>query len=174
MLHFKGVSLEIWKPIKTLNGEYEASNLGRIRKTSTKKIKDTKSLNKGYKRASFSYSGGYKKLSYHRAVAEAFLGVSNLSVNHIDGNKLNNKINNLEYVTTAQNVQHYYKSKFNRLGVFMRPKNKYKKYSSQIRYKGKRYYLGSFLTLEEAKQAYINKHFELKGCYPYGVKYECE
>lgn len=46
----------------------------------------------------------YKKV--HRLVAEAFLGESDLQVNHKDGNKRNNCIDNLEYCSPGQNLQH--------------------------------------------------------------------
>lgn len=42
----------------------------------------------------------------HRVVAMAFLGSSNLQVNHKDGDKSNNKLENLEYVTNKQNCRH--------------------------------------------------------------------
>ncbi|HFK5582124.1 TPA: HNH endonuclease [Elizabethkingia anophelis] len=50
-----------------------------------------------------------KKNNYHlihRLVASAFIGKSELQVNHIDGNKLNNHFSNLEYVTCKQNIEH--------------------------------------------------------------------
>lgn len=55
---------------------------------------------------------GYKKtnidkvpLLVHRIVMEAFKGKSDLTVDHIDGNKLNNNLSNLEYVTAQENTK---------------------------------------------------------------------
>lgn len=55
---------------------------------------------------------GYKKTNIdkvpmlvHRIVMEAFKGKSDLTVDHIDGNKLNNSLDNLEYVTIQENVK---------------------------------------------------------------------
>lgn len=45
----------------------------------------------------------------HRLVAEAFLGFSSLQVNHKDGNKQNNCLENLEYVTAKENTEHAFK-----------------------------------------------------------------
>lgn len=60
---------------------------------------------------------GYKKVSFksnklnvirfaHRLVAECFIGFSSLQVNHIDGNKGNNHVSNLEYLTPLENTRH--------------------------------------------------------------------
>lgn len=50
--------------------------------------------------------GRYHTKKVHRLVCMAFYGKSNLEINHIDGNKLNNCVENLEYCTHAENVQH--------------------------------------------------------------------
>ena len=47
-----------------------------------------------------------KSFLVHRLIAEAYLGPSDLQVNHKDGNKTNNAVNNLEYVTCKENVRH--------------------------------------------------------------------
>lgn len=52
------------------------------------------------------YNG--KKYLIHRLVAETYFGLSDLQVNHIDGNKLNNNLKNLEYVTRKENIRHSY------------------------------------------------------------------
>lgn len=67
----------------------------------------------GYRR--ITISRGNKRVSYqlHRLVAEAFIpNPNNLpEVNHIDGNKLNNHVSNLEWVTPTGNREHYFKTK---------------------------------------------------------------
>lgn len=51
--------------------------------------------------------GKYKTMLVHRLVAATFLGENpDLQVNHKDGNKLNNKVENLEWVTRSENMQH--------------------------------------------------------------------
>ena len=73
-----------------------------------------------------------------------------LQVDHIDGDKLNNNINNLRMVTLNENIfnnLHFVKGYFyNKLT---------KKYHSEINAYGKKYLLGSFDTEEEAREAYI-------------------
>ena len=112
----------------------------------------------------------YKKLyRVHRIVAEAFLNdfSKSLEVDHIDGNKLNNNVNNLRMLTKAENARAFRKKAKNcasqYLGVCFdkRPKVKNKKWYSRIELKGKSYSLGYFLTEEEAALAYNKKAKEL-------------
>lgn len=108
---------EIWKPIpNTLN--YFVSNLGRIKVTKSKRypngiIKDSSSLYKdrdGYPYISYrDIEGKFKGSSVHRLVAKSFIpnfDESKTCVNHIDGNRGNNKVTNLEWVTPKENVYH--------------------------------------------------------------------
>ena len=61
----------------------------------------------GYKRVSLSKNGIVKTISVHRLVAITFVeGDSKLTVNHKDGNKLNNHFSNLEFISGAENVKH--------------------------------------------------------------------
>lgn len=52
-----------------------------------------------------------KTIKVHRLVIEAFKGKSDLTVDHIDGNKENNNLNNLEYVTQAENIKRFHDKK---------------------------------------------------------------
>lgn len=67
-------------------------------------------LKNGYLSYMLTLSNGIKKRLYaHRLVAEYFIpnnDINKIQVNHIDGNKLNNNIENLEWVTPSENIQH--------------------------------------------------------------------
>lgn len=86
-----------------------ASNQGKIYKKFDNTITEVPqhNHNKGYKLVNLNGSS----LSVHRLVCEAFNGPipKGYVVNHIDGNKANNNIENLEAVTPKQNMQHAYK-----------------------------------------------------------------
>jgi len=100
---------EIWKPIPSLNNMYEASNFGRFRNAITKRTLKQFENKNGYMTLQ-ARPQKYQVINIrvHRAVAEAFLGKcpEGYVVNHKDGNKHNNKIENLEYVTPSENNQH--------------------------------------------------------------------
>lgn len=98
---------EIWKNIPNFEGKYKASNLGNVKSLITNKIMSGKSLRGGY-RSVWLIDKCYK---IHRLVALTFLKNDDKTknvVNHIDGNKLNNNVKNLEWVTTAENTKHGY------------------------------------------------------------------
>lgn len=115
---------EIWKPIKNYEGLYEISNFGKIRsldrtvpiRNSTKFIKG--SLRKPQKKDNgylfvILYKDSKSKNHYiHRLVAKNFIDNPSLkeTVNHIDGNKENNNINNLEWSTRSENSIHGFKN----------------------------------------------------------------
>ena len=108
---------EIWKDIKGYEGLYQVSNLGRIKRVLFKNNKTTiikeKILkytvkNNGYCKVNLYKNNKQKTYHIHRLVAEAFIPNrdNSLEINHKDGNKKNNCINNLEWITHKENIQH--------------------------------------------------------------------
>lgn len=101
---------ETWKEIPEYRGYYEASDKGRIKSTRNNKILAQTVQNNGYMMVSLSVGGVHKMRTVHRLIAGAFLENPNnyRDVNHIDGNKTNNNLQNLEWVTHSENIKHAY------------------------------------------------------------------
>lgn len=101
---------EIWKEINIENENtsgYYISSLGRFKNKKGVIMKDYKPHHSGY----VYLRVNIKKYALHRLVALAFIQnpENKLIVNHIDGNKLNNNVENLEWVTTSENNFHNHK-----------------------------------------------------------------
>lgn len=113
---------EEWKDVEGYEGFYQVSNLGRIRslerivhsskwnRREPSKILNPPILKNGYKLVSLSKNGSSKRVLLHRLIAKAFIpNPNNLpQVNHKDGNKQNNIIDNLEWVSAQDNIIHAY------------------------------------------------------------------
>ena len=102
------MDIEQWKPVNLFHFKdyYEVSNYGNVRNRKTKKIKSIIYCGK-YSTVHLSY-GQDKCYRVHRLVALTFLENSEnkIQVNHIDGNPKNNHVDNLEWVTSNENIQH--------------------------------------------------------------------
>ena len=106
---------EIWKDIKVYEGKYQVSNLGNIKNLNhlnSKKIKIMclKKHKKGYFQIELHKNNISKTFLVHRLVAEAFIPNPNNYpiINHIDLNKNNNCVDNLEWCNQSQNMKHSY------------------------------------------------------------------
>lgn len=103
----------IWKEIENYPNYY-ISNTGLLKKVfknGVNLIKLSYVHKNKYKRISMSNKDGIKYFSIHRLVAIAFVinPLNKEDVNHIDGDKMNNNVNNLEWVTRKENIEHSWK-----------------------------------------------------------------
>lgn len=102
--------MEIWKDIYDYEGYYQVSSYGRVRNVNNNQILIGDTNNIGYKRV-WLYAPIKKRFFVHRLVAMHYCGGyrEGLVVNHKDGNKLNNRADNLEWVTRSENDLHAYR-----------------------------------------------------------------
>jgi hypothetical protein len=87
---------------------YSISDDGKVYRNKDNLLLKTFSQHKGYECISLSKNGIKKRKMIHRLVAENFLSRESLlqQVNHVDGNKLNNNLSNLEWTTIEENLKH--------------------------------------------------------------------
>ena len=97
-----------WYPIKDWEGLYEINKNGDVRNAKTKKLIVGDINNCGYYRVALYNQGQSKKYFRHRLVAEHFLDKPEGKdfVNHINGDKSNNSLENLEWVSQSENEKH--------------------------------------------------------------------
>ena len=110
------IMVEVWKDVVGYEGKYQVSNFGKVR--SIDRIDASGKKRKGRYLKSCKDKDGYLYVclsdgnvttrKIHKLVAESFIGVcpTGYQVNHKDENKTNNRIENLEYVTAKQNINH--------------------------------------------------------------------
>lgn len=100
---------EVWKDIEGYEGLYQVSSWGRVRSVFRyyKILRGLKTTN-GYLRVALCKNGKTKFHSVHRVVAQAFIPnpQNKPQVNHIDENKDNNHVENLEWCTAKENTNH--------------------------------------------------------------------
>lgn len=171
---------EKWKDIKNYKSYYQVSNFGNIkslerivtcrngvkRKVNERILKPVKDKY-GYLRVTLAINSNKPIKQIHRVVMETFRGFSDLQVNHIDGNKENNNLNNLEFSTHLENTNHkvLQLNKKKRYGVYFIKRNS--KYRAIISLKDKRVHLGVFNNEEEAYSAFHSRYLLEHGSEPW-------
>lgn len=150
--------MEIYKDIEGFEGFYQVSNLGNIKSIKYNKIMKYSDINNcGYYRIYLTKDNIKKRYFIHRLVAEAFLSkvIDKNKVNHIDKNKLNNELSNLEWCNMRENTSYSILNKTSKyIGVHLRSDSNINKWRASIRVNKSLVNLGSFDTEEKASKAY--------------------
>jgi hypothetical protein len=146
---------EIWKDIVGFENEYKVSNMGNVYSLRLNKLMNKNISNRGYERVTINK----KNISVHRLVCIAFLGLNENKkfVNHINGIKHDNRLDNLEWVTPRENSIHYLSSKQIK-EIKLKTCVRYERW---ISINGKNRRIGRFKTIEEANKAYFDKLEEI-------------
>jgi hypothetical protein len=118
--------MEIWKKVVGFENQYEISNIGNLRSIDRLvdhyrggkrlykgTIKNSRLNDKGYFRCNLKNNGKRFDFTVHRLVAEAFLDkpIGKDIINHINGIKTDNRVENLEWCTQSENIVHAVKER---------------------------------------------------------------
>jgi hypothetical protein len=109
--------VEDWKEIKGFEDIYEISNFGNVKRVKTQMLLKPRKHTNNYLRVCLCKDGTRKDFFIHRLVATAFIdnALNKMDVNHIDGNKTNNNVINLEWATRSENQKHAFATGLNRI-----------------------------------------------------------
>lgn len=158
VLSFYLIMNEIFKDIPDYEGIYQVSNLGNVKSLKNGKERMLAKVvdSVGYYRVVLFKNGNQKTFKTHQLIAMAFLGHkpngNKIVVDHIDNNKLNNRLDNLQLISQRENLSKdkKYTSKYQ--GAYWRKDAS--KWISLIRINGRLKYLGYFKTEYDAHLAY--------------------
>jgi hypothetical protein len=160
---------EIWKSVVGYEGIYEVSNFGRIKSLDRfdsnnrfvkgRFIKPVKRqrVHNPYLGFTACINGSVKNIKIHHAVAYAFIGnrPDGMVIDHIDNDKKNNRLDNLQYITIRENCSKDSVGTSRYTGVYLNKKTG--KWKSQIHINRKLNHIGTFSSEDDAGEAYLKK-----------------
>ena len=146
---------EQWRDIPGYEGLYKVSDLGNVYSESVKRVLIPNKIHNGYLRVGLSSNKIRKKWLIHQLVCISFLSYDvndDLVIDHIDDDKSNNDIKNLQIVSQRLNVCKYLSSKGINVGAYFNKETG--KYRSRIYVNGRSIHLGLFSNEDESIKAY--------------------
>jgi hypothetical protein len=155
------IGIEVWKDLPEYEGLYQVSNLGNVRSLKFNKIRYIKSLNDKERYAVTLYKNKIRTTNNRVSVlvAEAFLNHNRcghkIVVDHIDNNKINDRLYNLQLISSRKNCSKDKKGTSKYTGVYKPTREK--KWKAQIRINGKVKHLGVFTDEKKASESYQNE-----------------
>lgn len=99
---------EEYRDVSGFEGRYKVSNIGNVFSVKSGKVLCPRDNGKGYLGVQLWKNGECKQVYIHKLVCKEFIGLppAGCNINHVDGDKSNNCVNNLEYVTFSENSLH--------------------------------------------------------------------
>lgn len=167
---------ERWLSVVGFEGLYEVSDLGRVKsvkRTCPHRFNGTRVVNERVLKLSTSYTGycsaklhnhdGGKTMNIHKLVARAFLGVKKADVDHINGVRNDNRLENLRYCTRSQNLANSKKRKGSSQFKGVSFRKDIGKWKAQITMNYKNISLGCFDSEKDASIAYREASVKIFG-----------
>ena len=158
------IEKEVWKPIPNYEGLYEVSSLGRVKSIKKNKILKNSIYKNKYSSIGICKYGVIKTKRVHQLVAEVFLNHvpcgMKLVIDHINGNVLDNRVENLQIVSQRENICKM-TGKFSSKYIGVSWDSNSNKWTAKIMINKKQYHLGLFKCELSASLAYQNKLKEL-------------
>jgi len=135
-------------PLKNYEGLYYISENGEVYSNYQKKILKKGKHRNGYVLYHLWKDKKVKKILGHRLVAETFLGnIENMVINHLDLNKQNNNVKNLEITNIRENLHHYLKTTKKEIGIIALENNIFR---VVLNLNNKPIHLGQFKNIDKA------------------------
>jgi len=158
---------EIWREVLGSEGKYLVSNLGNIFSRIVQRNLAICTESNGYQRVSMKICTKAKKHLVHRLVVEAFCGEidKKLVVDHIDSIRNNNHLSNLRTIDRNHNIRRSKGVDTKGFSLMKINKNTPRMWRADIWIFGKKYFLGSFKTQDEAQNCYTSTYLEFFGNY---------